>query len=264
MALPARRTLLILLLASAVSGGCSSQPPLSDIVYARSKAIYPLDHYPLHKNMDGISIAVVPYAPGHDIYADPHLPPQPRTDNNKGLNVLDAGVQPLRLIVSHQGGGEILLDPEHITGVAGNVRYQTYTAAQAIDLVLQSDVFHAAIKGSRVGPILRSIFGGEMLVGAVKGGVSGMASGGITGSTSGVAKGAAGTTMERAYGYEKALRQLITREYTDQSLKRQTLYPGYHADGLIFLPSQKSITRIDIPAYDMQAKKPLLISLELK
>ena len=264
MTLPARRTLLILLLASAVSGGCSSQPPLSDIVYARSKAIYPLDHYAIYTAVDGINVAVVPYAPGHNIYADPHLPPQPRTDNGNGLNVLDAGVQPLRLIISYQGSGEILLDPEHITGTSGDVRYQTHTAAQAIDLVLQSDVFHEAIKGSHVGPVLRSILGGEVLVAAVKGGVSGMASGGLVGSTSGVAKGAAGITMERAYGYEKALRQLITREYTDQALKRQTLYPGYHTDGLVFLPSQKSITRIDIPAYDMQAKKALLISLELK
>ena len=211
MAFPARRTLPTLLLVSAALCGCSSQPPLSDIVYARSKAIYPLDHYAMYAAVDGINVAVVPYAPGHNIYADPLLPSQPHTDNGNGLNVLDAGVQPLRLIVSYKGNSEILLDPEHITGVSGDVRYQIHTAAQAIDLVLQSNDFHEAVKGSHVGPVLRSIFGGEVLVGAVKGGVSGMASGGLVGSTSGVAKGAAGTTMERAYGYEKALRQLITR-----------------------------------------------------
>ncbi len=272
------RTRPILLLVVAVLCGCSAQPPLSDIVYARDKAIYPLDHYTPHKTVDNISVAMVPYAPGHNIYADPQPPPQPsveieadtetRTDsdthNGHGLNVLEAGVQPLRLIVLQQGNGEILLDPEHITGVAGNIRYQTYTAAQAIDLVLQSDVFREAIKGSHVRPLLRSILGGEVLVAAVKGGVKGIASGGIVGGTSGVAKGAAGAGMERAYGYEKALRQLITREYNDQALKRQTLYPGYHTDGLIFLPSQKGITRIDIPAYDMQTKKAVLISLELQ
>lgn len=257
--------------------GCSTQPPLSDIVYARDKAIYPLEHYTPHKTIDNISVAMVPYAPGHNIYADPQLPQQPPhveieaetetddTNNNKrnGLNVLEAGVQPLRLIVLQQGSGEILLDPEHITGVAGNIRYQTYTAAQAIDLVLQSEAFREAIKGSHIRPLLRSILGGEVLVAAVKSGVKGVASGGIVGGTSGIAKGAANAGMERAYGYEKTLRQLITREYNDQVLKRQTLYPGYHTDGLIFLPSQKGITRIDIPAYDMQNKKAVLISLEL-
>ncbi len=256
-----RRTLLTLLLASAALCGCSSQPPLLDIAYARNQAIYPPDRYTIHKTMDNINVAVVLYAPGHDIYADPQ---QPQTKNSHAVNVLDAGVQPVRLIVSYQGSGEILLDPEYITGVSNDVRYQTYNAAQAIDLVLQSDVFHEAIKNSHVGPVLRSILGGETLVAAAKGGVSGMASGGITGSTSGIAKSAANITMERASGYEKALQQLITRVGTDQALKRQTLYPGYHADGLIFLPSQKNITRIDIPVYDMQAKKTLLISLELK
>lgn len=111
--------------------------------------------------------------------------------------------------------------------------------------------------------MIKSVLGGEIFVEAVKGGVGGVASGGITGGASGVAKGATGTGMERAQGYEKALIRMITQEYTGQAIQRQTLYPGFIADGLIFLPSQAGITEIRIQVYDLNNKKAISLHMKL-
>jgi hypothetical protein len=123
---------------------------------------------------------------------------------------------------------------------------------------------YQAIKGSQVGPVIKSILGGEIIIAAAKSGVGGAASGGITGGATGAARGAAGVTLERAQGYEKALVQLITREYTDQAIKRQTLYPGFIADGFVFLPSHSGITELGLQVYDTTAKRPISIRLQIK
>jgi hypothetical protein len=70
-----------------------------------------------------------------------------------------------------------------------------------------------------------------------------------------VAKGAVGTGMGRAQQYEKGLIHLLTREYTGQQVKRQSLSPGFLADGLIFLPSQVGITELHLPVFDLNSKK---------
>ncbi len=239
--------------------GCATKP-LPKIIYP--KTVYPIDHYPLWAESDGLKIAAVLFAPGRDVYTDPAKPAN--TQTSQPLNVLEAGVLPIRLIVSNQTAHEIVLDPDQIMGVAGTVSYRTYTPQDAVDLVVQSEVFKEAIKGSQVGPVVRSILGGEIIIAAAKSGVGGAASGGITGGATGAARGAAGVTMERAEGYEKALVQLITREYTDQAIKGQTLYPGFIADGLIFLPSHAEITELNLQAYDATAKRPISIRLQIK
>ncbi len=239
--------------------GCATKP-LPNIIYP--KTVYPIDHYPLWAESDGLKIAAVLFAPGGDIYADPAKPTN--TQINQPLNVLEAGVLPIRLIVSNQTAHEIILDPDQTMGIAGTVSYRTYTPQDAVDLVVQSEVFKEAIKGSQVGPVVRSILGGEIIIAAAKSGVGGAAAGGITGGATGAARGAAGVTLERAQGYEKALVQLITREYTEQAIKGQTLYPGFIADGLIFLPSHAEITELGLQAYDATAKRPISIRLQIK
>jgi hypothetical protein len=112
--------------------------------------------------------------------------------------------------------------------------------------------------------VLQSLLGGEILLEAVRGGVSGVASGGITGGASAVAKGAAGIGLERAQGYENALIHVITKEYTDHAIARQTLYPGFTADGLIFFPSRVGITRIEIRCYAPASKRAITLAMDLR
>jgi hypothetical protein len=242
-----------------VALGCASRP-LPKIIYP--KAIYPVGHYPMSAQSEGLTIAAVPFSPGRDIYADPAK--QAEKQGGLALNVLEAGILPVRLIIWNQTQGELLIDPDQIVGIADDVSYRTYLSQEAVDLVVQSAVFKEAIKGSQVGPVVKSLLGGEIIIAAAKSGVGGAAAGGITGGATGAARGAAGVTLERAQGYEKALVQLITREYTDQAIKRQTLYPGFIADGLIFLPSYGGITELGLQAYDITAKRPISIRLQIK
>ncbi len=242
-----------------VTFGCASKP-LPNIIYP--KAIYPIGHYPMSAQSEGLTIAAVPFASGRDIYADPVK--QVEKQVGLVLNVLEAGVLPIRLIIWNHTKGELLIDPDQIIGIADNVSYRTYLPQEAVDLVVQSEVFKEAIKGSQVGPVVKSMLGGEIIIAAAKSGVGGAASGGITGGATGAARGAAGVTLERAQGYEKALVQLITREYTDQAIKRQILYPGFIADGFIFMPSHAGITELGLHVYDATANRPISIRLQIK
>lgn len=239
--------------------GCASRP-LPTIIYP--KAIYPTDHYPMAADSEGLKVAAIPFAPGRDIYADPAKATDEK-QANPPLNVLEAGVLLIRVIVLNETKDEIIVDPDQIIGVAGAVSYRTYSPQDAAGLVVQSKAFKEAIKGSRVGPVVKSILGGEIFFEAAKGGVGGVASGGITGGATGAARGTAGVVMERAYGYEKALTQLIMQEYNNQAIKLQTLYPNFIADGLIFFPSQAGIAELRIQAYDLTTKKSIVLKMEL-
>ena len=153
----------------ALAAGCAVQP-LSAIVYPRT--LYPASHYPLSAEASGVRVAAVPFAVGRDVYADPAAAPSPRV--GIALNVLDAGVLPIRLVVWNDSGEPIVLDPDQITGVAGGVSYRPYSPEDAVTLVTRSEAFKAAIKGSKVGPVLQSLLGGELLAEALRGGVSGV------------------------------------------------------------------------------------------
>lgn len=183
----------IALLLLLVTIGCATSKPLPNLIYPRP--IYPIRSYPMSAEASGFRAAVYPFAPGRDVYADPRKP----TELNSGLtlNVLEAGVMPVRLILLNESDEEILFDPDQIRGMAGEVAYRIYSPQEAVDLVAQSKVLKEAIEGSQVGPVLRSLLGGEIFIEALRSGVSGVASGGIGGGASGVAKGAVGTGWDR-------------------------------------------------------------------
>ena len=238
--------------------GCAT-PTLPNRVYPR--AIYPLKDYPMFAESSGLKAAAIPFSPGWNIYSNPVNPSNEKSIST--VNVLEAGLLPIRLILSNETSDEIVIDPEQIVGIAGSVTYRTYTPQEAVDLVVGSTVFKEAVKGTRIGPVVNSVLGGEILFEAVKGGASGVASGDMTGAGSGMAKGAAGTGLERANGFEKALIQALTRE-SEQTIHRQILYPGYITAGFIFLPSQSGITRILIRGYALNSKKSIPLWMELK
>ena len=239
--------------------GCATRP-MPTIIYP--KAIYPTGHYPMAAESNGLKVSAIPFTPGRDIYADPAKTINDKQEN-PSLNALEAGILLIRLIVLNETTDEIILDPDQIVGTAGPVSYRTYSPQEAADIVIQSKTFKEAIKGNQVGPVVQSILGGEVFIEAAKSGVGGAASGGITGGATGAAKGTAGVVMDRAYGYEKALTQLITQEYNGQAIKRLTLYPGFITDGLIFLPSQVAIKEVHIQAYDLTVKKSVSLRMAL-
>ncbi|MFQ5950295.1 MAG: hypothetical protein ACE5J1_06380 [Nitrospiria bacterium] len=221
-----------------------------------------MSRYSMGAESEGVVVAAVPFNAGRSIYDDPRNASVKKED--QPIDVLDAGVLPIRLIVKNQSRSEIVLDPNQITGRAGELSYRIYSSQEAVELVVKSAAFKKALKGSRVAPVVKSILGGEIIVGAAEGGVSGAASGGVTGGATGAAKGAASFGWRRAFAYEKGLTRLISREYDRKAIKKQTLYPGFTADGVIFLPSNAGITALHLQAYDLNRKKEILLHIALE
>jgi len=230
--------------------GCAHRQ-LPNIVY--NPAIYPPGYYPILAEKDGLKIAAARFSAGQDIYADPAK--LPNNETVLPLNIIEAGIMSIRLIVWNDTGHEILIDPDQIIGIAESIFYRPYSSREAIELVINSRVFKEALKGSRVGPMVRSILGGKVIIGSLKG----LAEAGAGGAV----KGVSGAVMEPAHAYEKALIQLITREYGNLAFKHQTLFPGYITDGLLFFPSQVGITEILIQAYDLNRKEPIPLYINM-
>ena len=104
--------------------GCASKP-LPNIIYP--KAIYPIGHYPMSAESEGLAIVAVPFAPGRDIYADPAK--QVEKQGGLVLNVLEAGVLPIKLIIWNHTKGELLIDPDQIPRHAVPVVVRFHRAA---------------------------------------------------------------------------------------------------------------------------------------
>lgn len=240
--------------------GCSVKE-LPNIVYP--KTIYPISYYPTGATSGGFKVAVVPFEAGKNIYDDPKKPVD-KGGKDPVIDVLDAGIFPIRLIVVNHTQSEVILDPEQITGYAGALSYRVYSTQEAVELVVNSAAFKEAIKGSRVGPVVKSILGGDIIVGAAQQGVGGVASGGVTGGVSGAGKGAANVGFKKAFAYEKGLVRLISKEYDRKGFKKQTLYPGFTADGVIFLPSNAGITELRFQAYNLNQKKVISLQIKMK
>lgn len=155
MSLTRLRSLLLISLLLIL--GCAPTKPLPPIIYP--KAVYPVLQYPFPTSLEGLEIAAIPFAPGLDVFADP----SDTADRQAGsfLNVLDAGNQPIRLILWNNSQDNTTIFTEQIFGISESVAYFTYSPKDAMDLVLNSDVFQEALKGSRVGPMIRSFLGAE-------------------------------------------------------------------------------------------------------
>lgn len=240
------------------SFGCATRS-LPELIYPRT--FYPIDRYPVVSQIDGLKAAAVSFAAGRDLYADPQG--SASAENALPLNVLDAGVWPVRILFVNDSEEKMVIDPDQIAGWNGEAFVRRYTPEEAVKRLVRSKAFKEAIEGSQVGPLIESFLGGEILMEAAKGGVSGAAAGGVSGGASGAAKGLADVSLQRAKGYEAGLIHLITREYTGEALKKQVLYPGFRADGLIFLPSHAGIKAVEIRAYGTTGKRPIRLRLNL-
>ena len=250
------RSLLFILLL--ILSCAPAKPPLPPVIYP--KAVYPVLQYPFSTSLEGLEIAAIPFASGQDVFADPSDTTDQQAETR--LNVLDAGIQPIRLIIWNNSPDNITIFTGQIFGISESTFYFTYSPKDAVDMVVNSNVFREALKGSRVGPMVRSLLGGRVFVSAARSGVAGLATGGVTGGTARATGGAMAALMEPAYEYEKHLTRLISKEYSEMALKDGTLYPGHLLHGLIFLPSQAGINTLRIVAFNSSARKPLSLEID--
>jgi hypothetical protein len=235
------------------AGSCAKKlPPL---IFPQS--LYPAESYPIHTSMAGLIVGAVPYVPGVGMNIDPKHPVT--TPDDVPLNLLEAGVLPIRLILTNRRDGEIMIDPSQFFCLSGDTPYKSYPPQRAVSLVVQSDTFKEALKGTSIGPLLKSIFGGELIFNAATSSVGGVVRGGVTGGASGAATSATRTVMDRANQYENALARLLSDQAEINALKSQTLLPGFTTDGILYCPSTVGVQAIRFTVYDRTNEQPLSV-----
>jgi len=249
------RNIIVVVILAIYGWQCAHKPaPLPPVIYP--KMIYPFEQYPFRDECGGLQTVIIPYNPGGDLYANP----RDTVISNKPLPlcVLKTGILPVRVILRNVGDQELRIDANQILGWADSVCYLPYSAKEAVDMIINSSEFRQAIKGSRVEPVIRSVLGGQVVLGATRGAVNG----GATGAT----QGALNAILAPAYEYENALIRLFRNEYTSKALDKSVVYPGYILDGMIFLPSRANITEVSITAYDASQRIsiPLRIAIEYR
>lgn len=254
---PWLRSLALLVLA--LTAGCAgAQKPVPPLIY--SMVLYPVADYPIHTANEGVEMAVIAWAPGRDIYADPKASLISIVPT--ALNVLDAGVLPIRVIISNQSRSIIVVEPSQALLVSGRVAYRPYSPQEAAEVVMLSSAFQGAIKGTSIRPMIQSILGGQLLFEAVTGAISGVVSGGLAGGTSGAAAGA-GSALAPARNYERALAEMIRQAYSTHALTTTRLMPGFMAEGLIFFPSQAGLETLRLVLYDESKARPIIQPVSL-
>jgi len=254
--------MVLALLAAAVLSfnilGCTKKLP--PIIFPQS--LYPADAYPIHTKTAGLVMAVIPYVPGVGMNIDPKRPaPEP---DEVPLNVLEAGVFPIRVILTNRGDGQLAVEPSQFLCLSSTTPYKSYPPQRAMGLVVESEVFKAALKGTSIGPLLKSIFGGELLFNAATSSVGGVVRGGAIGGASGAASSATSTAMARANQYKNALTKLLYDQAELAAIKSQTLLPGFTTDGVLYCPSTVDIQAIHVTMYDRTNEETLSLLCPLK
>ena len=230
-----KRLNYLLMIALLVGVGCApTKPkakPLPPAIYPA--IVYPISHYPFSTNVDGLEIAAIPYVPGKNVFANPSDTTSGVTDTV--LNIIDAGVQPIRLIIWNKSSDIIVIDPSQIFGLSNSANYFPYPPEDAVNLVVKSDIFREAVESNKVGPMIESLLGSAELLSTAIMGVPGLTIG-----------SAFSAYNEPADTYVKQLTKLITKIFNETALVSYTLYPEYLVHGLVYLPSHSQIETLRI------------------
>jgi len=194
------------------------------------KVVQPPVRYPNSTIVEGIAIAVVPFDPRRDLFADPQDPKPPKPD----FNWFKAGVCPTRLILANDSPRTVAIAPDQITCTdAQGATYKPFSAREAADAVIASQVFASYVKGALKGALLGAALAAG--VGAAVGGIAGggagrgAAAGAIWGGVPGLLIGAGTSRSEM----EMRVRALLS----NQQLAHKTLSPGMGHDGLVYFPA---------------------------
>jgi hypothetical protein len=192
--------------------------------------LQPPARYPNFGTFDGFAIAVVPFDPRRDIFADPQ-DPKPRKPD---FDWFKAGVCPTRFIFANDSSRTVVIDPGQITGTdVKGVTYKPFTAREAADAALASKAYESYVKGAVTGALLGAAMsaGVGAAASAIGGGGAGRGAawGAILGGASGLILGGAHSRGEM----EMRVRSLIN---TNQ-LTSKTLTPGMTHDGVVYFPA---------------------------
>ena len=188
--------------------------------------------YPNSKTVEGVAIAILPFDPNRDLYADPN-DPNPRKPD---FNWFKAGVCPARFIIANDSAAPVMIDPTQITCTDDKgVTYKPYDSREAGDAVVSSQAFGSYVKGAIAGVIIGALLGAG--IGAALGGGLGGARWAARGAAIGAASGGGQGLVLGAGANRVALEAKVRMTMISNQLLPKTLFQGMTDDGLIYFPA---------------------------
>lgn len=159
----------------------------------------------------------------------------------QGLNYIEAGILPVRVVVTNVGNVAMVLRPDQVLayGADGQL-YLTYTDQEAAQLVINSNAIQEAAKGAvagaAAGAALGALFG--LAIGAIFHVNVGQtaAAGAVGGALGGGAGGIEGTL--------KRMRQGVSADITNNALRPSVVAPGFTVQGWLYFPGHVELREV--------------------
>jgi hypothetical protein len=206
--------------------------------------------YPNHVNVDGLIVAIEPL---RDVEA---------LKQQFGVDLSNADVLPVKLIVKNEGDHEVEIDSTQIFGLlADGTMYNAYQLDQATGRIRHSEIGKEMAVGAAIGAAAGIVAGaaaGAAIGAAAGGGSDSVALGAaIGGGVGGVSGGVVGATERGDAISAKIRRELRRLDWGDR-----VIYPGKLIYGFLFF-SRKDYQKIDINIFDIMTNKTTVVSLPL-
>jgi hypothetical protein len=178
------------------------------------------------------------------------------------IDMTDADVVPIRIIVRNDSQNEFYIKAEQVFGKTANADlYPAYRLDQTIQRVRESEVGKAMASGAIAGVLVGAAVGaaaGAAIGGAVDGGsgaATGAAIGGATGGTVGGVSGAA--------GYADSVSRQIAVELRKVDWGNKVVYPGHIEHGFLFLKPGVPYESLEVLIYNVNERKNERVAISL-
>jgi hypothetical protein len=161
--------------------------------------------------------------------------------SGEGLNYIEAGIMPVKVVVTNFGNLPMRLSPNQVLAYGSDGQlYLTYTAQEAAQLVINSNAIEEAAKGAVAGAAGGAALGAllGLAVGAIFNVDVGQtaAAGAIGGALGGGAGGIQGT-LER-------LRREVSADVVNNALKESVVSPGFTVSGWLYFPGHVQLREV--------------------
>lgn len=214
----------------------------SNITPIRSPTAYPASH-----EQDGLQI-------GFDLLS----PAQQK--EHFGVDMTDADVVPIRVVVRNDATQEYYIQAEQVFGrTANGDLYPGYRLDQSVERIRQSELGAAMARGAVAGILIGAAVGaaaGAAIGGAVGDAGAGAALGAAAGGTSGGVSGA----VSEADSTSRAIKQ----ELRKVDWGNRVVYPGRIEHGFLFLKSGVAYEALEVLLYNVNERRNTRVAVNLR
>lgn len=224
-----------------VVGGCGPSFQ-SNITPIRPPSSYPASH-----QQDGLQIGFDVLSPAEQV-------------EHFGVDMTNADVVPLRVVVRNDGTEEFYVQAEQIFGKTANGDlYPAYRLDQSVARVRQSELGKAMARGAATGIIVGAMVGaaaGAAIGGAVDSPAAGAALGAATGGTAGGLSGASAAADATSRAIKSELRKV--------DWGNRVIYPGRIEHGFLFLKSGVAYEALEVLLYNVNQRRNTRVAIDLR